>query len=541
MDTAIRPVSKTILFGGLTWKHELLIKGALEALGYRCEYLPTPDFRSFQTGKEYGNTGFCNPSYFTVGNLVKYLQGLEEKGLSKKEIMERYIFVTAGSCGPCRFGMYESEYRLALRNSGFDGFPVIAFQQSGGLDQGETFGLRMDLDFFVSICNAIILADVVNELAYRIRPYEVRKGETDKALKESMDHLYRVMRNKRPFRLGEGWKRFLQRIGIDEAVEFAGKFIDQVFGKTYIDGLKAVAERFGSIEIDPLRVKPVVKIVGEFWAQTTEGDGNYNMFSFLEEEGAEVHIEPVSTWISFMIHKGKLKVYDRRGLDRNGREAPRLWQVRSFFSTYLGYTKTMLSLNLARWIFERQYNRSVQALGGICDELKDQKELERMAHPFFHTRTDGGEGHLEVAKNIYYSAKGLAHMVLSLKPFGCMPSTQSDGAQIAVTSIYPDAIFLPIETSGEGEVNAHSRVQMALGEARAKAREEFEDVLRETGLTLQDLRAYIEAHPETRSPFYPIPFRKAIAGRAAAFVRSVGERIKKEACYTDINLCEKVL
>ena len=34
-------------------------------------------------------------------------------------------------------------------------------------------------------------------------------------------------------------------------------------------------------------------------------------------------------------------------------------------------------------------------------------------------------------------------------------------------------IFLPIETSGEGEVNAHSRVQMALGEAKAKAKLEF--------------------------------------------------------------------
>ena len=53
--------------------------------------------------------------------------------------------------------------------------------------------------------------------------------------------------------------------------------------------------------------------------------------------------------------------------------------------------------------------------------------------------------------------------VLSIGPFGCMPSTQSDGAQSAVVAHYKDMIDLPIETSGEGEVNAHSRVQMALG------------------------------------------------------------------------------
>ncbi len=514
---------RTILFGGLTWKHEILIKGALEALGYRCEYLPTPDLRSFQIGKEYCNIGFCNPSYFTVGNLIKYLQGLEERGLSREEILKGYVFVTAGSCGPCRFGMYESEYRLALRNSGFEGFPVVTFQQSGDLDQGETYGIRMDLDFFVAILNAIVLADVINELAYRIRPYEVRKGETDRVLKESMEYLYNLVKGKGPFRLGEGWKGVLKKAGLDGAVEFMGKLVDQTLGTYYTDGLKEVAKRFSTIEIDPLRVKPVVKIVGEFWAQTTEGDGNFNMFSFLEEEGAEVRVEPVSNWISFMIHKGKQKIYDRKGLKKGGKETP--GHLMDLLHSYLDYWKVMLSLNLAEWVFKRQYSRCVEALGRVCDELKDQQELARMAHPFFHTRTDGGEGHLEVAKNIYYSTKGLAHMVLSLKPFGCMPSTQSDGAQIVVTSLYPDSIFLPIETSGEGEVNAHSRVQMALGEARVKAKEEFERVLRETGITIQDLREYIEKRPEMKDPLLSIPSYRGIAGRAASFARFVGERM----------------
>ena len=65
------------------------------------------------------------------------------------------MFITAGACGPCRFGMYEAEYRLALRNSGFDGFRVLLFQQSGGLDQAEVeAGLEMNLDFFLNLLNA---------------------------------------------------------------------------------------------------------------------------------------------------------------------------------------------------------------------------------------------------------------------------------------------------------------------------------------------------------------------------------------------------
>ena len=98
-----------------------------------------------------------------------------------------------------------------------------------------------------------------------------------------------------------------------------------------------------------------------------------------------------------------------------------------------------------------------EALGGTTHHIVDMFEMEKIAHEFYHSRSEGGEGHLEVAKNIYYTVKGIAHMVLSLKPFGCMPSTQSDGAQSAVINHFKDMIYLPIETSGEGEINAHSR------------------------------------------------------------------------------------
>ena len=130
------------------------------------------------------------------------------------------------------------------------------------------------------------------------------------------------------------------------------------------------------------------------------------------------------------------------------------------------------------WRWSAPARRSYAGIFGTSNGLA--MHMERLGHPYYHSRSQGGEGHLEVAKNIYYSAKKLCHMVLSLKPFGCMPSTQSDGAQAAVVSQYRDMIFLPIETSGGGEVIAHSRVQMALGRASVKARKEMADVLRTT-------------------------------------------------------------
>src|SRR5579864_2547164 len=200
--TADQRGKTTLLFGGLTWKHEKLVHGALEGLGYLAEAVPTPNVSAFQAGKEYGNNGQCNPTYFTVGNLVQYLQSLEEQGIPKQEIIDRYVFFTAGACGPCRFGMYEAEYRLALRNAGFDGFRVLLFQQSGGLSQSDAeAGLEMNLDFFLGILNALNCGDVMNEVAYALRPYEVNAGETDQVLDEGMDYLHEVFRKKQPWKL----------------------------------------------------------------------------------------------------------------------------------------------------------------------------------------------------------------------------------------------------------------------------------------------------------------------------------------------------
>mgnify|MGYP002063503702 CR=1 FL=1 len=44
----------------------------------------------------------------------------DEEGLSAEHIVENFVFLTAGACGPCRFGMYVTEYRKALRDAGFE-------------------------------------------------------------------------------------------------------------------------------------------------------------------------------------------------------------------------------------------------------------------------------------------------------------------------------------------------------------------------------------------------------------------------------------
>jgi hypothetical protein len=110
-----------------------------------------------------------------------------------------------------------------------------------------------------------------------------------------------------------------------------------------------------------------------------------------------------------------------------------------------------------------------------------------------------------------------------------MPSSQSDGVQSAVMNHFKDMIFLPIETSGEGEINAHSRVQMALGEAKVKARLEFQQALESTGKSLDHIRRYVDDHPILRRPFYRVPHRTGMTGTAAQFVLHVSDLIDGRA------------
>ena len=516
----------TVLFGGLTWRHERLIEGALAALDYTLKAIPTPDVKAFQLGKEYGNNAQCNPTYFTVGNLVQYLQGLEEKGLSRKDIIDNYVFMTAGACGPCRFGLYEAEYRLALRNSGFDGFRVILFGLEGGLDQTETAyepGLEMNLDFFLAILNAMMIGDELFQLGYQVRPYEIVQGSTDAAMQEAIQDLHDTLRGTEKVELKGIWKKLITDTKFESLTNYGIKFIHQLKRQDLPQALDLVQRKFAEIEIDRFRVRPIIKIVGEFWAHTTEGDGNFNIFPFLEAEGAEVHVDrTVGTRVLYMLHQYKALAKENKGLVE-GQAPPPSWRLDKRFANGLKSRIKIGVLSAAEGIYKRESNRVREALGGTLHKSADQYELDKLASPFYNWRAGAGESHMEVGENIYYHTHHLCHMILSLKPFGCMPSAQSDAVQAAVVEHFRDMIYLAVETSGEGEVNAHSRVQMGLGNARIKAKQEFKEAVARTGRSLEELKSFVDDHPELKSSMYHVPHSEGVVGKAANFALHVGE------------------
>ncbi len=524
--TAAERETATILIGGLTAKHEQFIRAVFQGGGHKCEILPVPDQAAFQIGKEYGNNGQCSPAYFTAGSLIQFLKDLESGGLSRQEIVDRYVFFTAGSCGPCRFGMYAAEYRMALQNAGFDGFRVIRFQQDEGIRQkSQQPGLKYTVDFGVGMLKTLFLADALNDLTHNIRPFEINPGETNRVMAACVDDLCDHLRiYKAPelvTRIGP-WmaQRLATRNTLRSILSVLFKVREHLYGEQIMAALDRCRNRINRVEIDRTRVKPVVKIIGEFWAQTTEGDGNYRMFDFLEREGAHVQPEAIGTWIAYLLAHARLQMEPRRGMDSQCNEPDSLGQR---FKNELVYQKKLAFLKLGEALYARFYHHTINGFGGTAHRLVCQRTLAELARPYYKPLARGGEGYLEIGKNIYYTTRKLSHMVLSLKPFGCMPSSQSDGIQSAVVNRHRDMIFLPIETSGEGEINAHSRVQMALGEAKTKAKMEFQRALANTGKSLDEIKAFADSHPQLRRPFYRVPHHHGVTGVAANFVLHVSD------------------
>ena len=469
--------SVTILFGNLHWRAERVMQGAMENLGYRAQIMPTATREDLLTGREVADIGQCCPTSFTTGNLVNVLRR-EAQRIGAEEVSKNFIYLTAGSCGACRFGQYHQSYELALRNAGMRAFRMFLLGQEG-LDQGAATGggLDLNLPFTLGAAWAVVLADVVQDLEYQIRPYETKPGETTRAARDGIEILYQALLH-RP-RRGKKW----------------GALAWHLATPYFVNAMKEVRRRFDEVEVDRLRVKPKVKITGEFYLQTVEGDPNYNIHRWLEAEGAEVYPAVITIWFDYLMRMAAQEFEDHIGIDRGA---------------YMKSKAIHATQGLLRWT----YGRLRRALGGVPHELPVQSELRDLAAPYYHSRLNGGEGDMLVGKALWAHQKKKAHMICELSPYSCMPNTMSIGAMAAVTGKHPDLLYAPLEIKGDAEVHALSRCQMILTEAKKRAVNEYEEVLTRTGRTADQLKGRETA--EMRRATYWVP-RSGAVGTAANY------------------------
>jgi hypothetical protein len=166
------------------------------------------------------------------------------------------------------------------------------------------------------------------------------------------------------------------------------------------------------------------------------------------------------------------------------------------------------------------FRRFAHAVGLNDYRLPDMSELARVSRRYYNPQVRGGEGHMEVGKLILNTIHHKAHMTVSVKPFGCMPSSGvSDGVQSAVTENYPDAIFCAVETNGDGAVNFYSRIQMSLSKARQRAARELSATLLSYGLTRERAARFLERSHYGNALYRP---PRKTAGSSADLIHAIG-------------------
>ncbi|MBV8565801.1 MAG: hypothetical protein JO273_10135 [Methylobacteriaceae bacterium] len=476
--------SVEILFGGLHWRAEKVIQAMFENIGYRARPLPPATREDLLLGRELADIGQCCPTSFTTGNLARFLK-TEAERIGTARVAEQFIHLTAGACGACRFGQYHQSYELALRNLGLDAFRLFLMEQNK-LDQGAVAGggLEINMPLTLGAVWAVLCTDALQGLEYKTRPYEIVPGQTDAVVRDSVDYLCEVFR-KRP-RRGKAWGNLVWHLTTDY----------------FVKALRQVFQKFEAIAVDRLQPKPVVKITGEFYLQTVEGEPNYNIHRWLESEGAEVCPAPITTWLDYLFRVYVQRLDDHIGIERWARA--KRTGIRALQHLY-GWT----------------YNRMRRALGDIPPETPDQYELRRLAAPYFHHGLSGGEGDMLVGKALWAHLHKKAHMICELSPYACMPNTMSIGAMAGVVGKYPDLLYAPLEIKGDAEVHALSRCQMILTEARKRAHSEFEAALSKAGLTRDTAQARLDARPMMGKATYRVRHR-GMVGTAANLIAQLG-------------------
>lgn len=424
----------TILYNMIERRKSYFLQAYFKRNGYSYQDLGDHIKEDVRWGKEWGNRMQCNPMYFTSGSLIRNLMKIQkETGLSKEEIVQRYIFLGGGGqCGPCRYGMYPQEYLKVVNDAGFRGFRLLIFSSDiGKVPLHKESAFSFNIGFRINMMIAFILADLLHMAECALRPYAVDKAHALTVIEEAEKILLQA-------------------------------FCSRFYLVTLPFALLKVGNMFSRTPRHKARL-PLIYVTGEFFANLAHNEGNYNLRRFIMDDGCEV----IPGYFT------QRALYDNWRRTKEAERALRYAEdtkEKAFWKKSLRKQKTSTAVIT---FFYGWYCRMMkpESFGGKF-HLLDLDNMAQIGFDYYHPEIFGGEGNLEVAEAIYYADK--VDGFISCKPFGCMPSSGvSDGVQSKIMSLYPGLNFLSIETSGDNEVNILSRVSMLLFKAKQKVSREL--------------------------------------------------------------------
>lgn len=296
----------------------------------------------------------------------------------------------------------------------------------------EVTVLAQDLDVFAGalgddalerLVTTIAVGDALVELVRRLRPHVVDLHALDRAARHAVLAMMRVL----------------------EA------------GAAPLVALRAVRRFHAELALRPSRAMGRIALIGEPWSLHTAGSAQLHVPEILGAAGLEVEVPPLALWLA-------LRAWERRrGAD--GRPA----------APSEAEALDALVRGAARG--------AARALGMQGLDVPDLDELEALAGPHLPREIRGGYGFVEIGLAIRAARARRAHAVVSLKSFGCIPSSGLADAitPVALARETRRMPFLSLEVSSDGEAARESRLMLRASAAQEEAEGELATALERSG------------------------------------------------------------
>lgn len=406
--TAERPVftvemrkTHTILAPQMAPIHFEFAQEVARSEGYNFELLPNVTKDDIEEGLKYVNNDSCYPSIIIIGQLLRALK-------SGNYDLNRTSVIMSQTGGPCRASNYLGLLKRALQANGFAHIPIVSLNLSG-LEKNPGFKITPSL--FTKGVMAMVYGDLLMKVLYRVRPYEVIPGTTEKYLHKWMS--------------------------ICKATIHHGN------RKMFRQNLNDIVQDFEAIEIKGER-RPCVGLVGEILVKYHPAANN-NMAEFIESSGAEMVVPGLT---EFFLYCGYGREFEYRYLAST--RAKRMFG--NLFVKYVEhYRDDMRQALQGSKRFKapptiQQMARSVEQLLSLCN----------------HT----GEGWLLTAEIVELIEDG-ANNIVCMQPFACLPNHITGKGMIKqIKEIYPQTNIVAIDYDpGASEVNQINRVKLMLERA----------------------------------------------------------------------------
>ncbi|ROQ92133.1 putative nucleotide-binding protein (sugar kinase/HSP70/actin superfamily) [Desulfosoma caldarium] len=361
-----------------------LLVASFRAFGVPARVLET--YKGLALGKEFTSGKECFPCQVTLGDILYFLKE-EKRRLGKDFDPQRYVYFLPESDGPCRFGMYNKLQRIVLDR--FPEYRAIPITYLSSEDAYSVAGLlpKKKARYFRRVAYvAAVIADVMDRIVWRVRPYEMRPGLTDAFMEEALQ-------------------------AMEKALVAFGPTRD--FSRLY-DLVEDIAKTAATF-MDPRKPRrPKIGIVGEIYLRS-HPDSNQNIIRQIEAYGGEVVDASIAEWLNYVSYERLRKAQEQCAQAwRRGHKAEALRAAKAVVHQRLenGYQS---------WRQHQVYGRVLRHL-----DIQPDHSVRHIEHFLDHDRhfsfDIGTEAALSIGGALAYIHEGFDGIV-NVFPFSCMPST----------------------------------------------------------------------------------------------------------------------